>query len=414
VGDDDAAYCLSPAWIAALATEELQDPSFADHVFEQDVGPGVALACAMFDVAVVHDAEVHVTLVGRGAVDVAVRDRTLVRVLDQAPAGIAAPLSEGFERHAGIERPPEPGVKCPGPQPSGLPSGVSCRASLAAPCQLREAYPRLVLSLVLKRKVPVSEDVLTATFFGAFRLFSEPATLSAILALATRRDTVLVVPDFDKYDIELWPEHRSGEPDARIILRKGTAVVGRLLIEAKLGAEKSGMGAVSEDGTQGDQLARYLLAEAQDHPTPNVSLIYLTHHACCPRVELDASEAQFGHAGRDDLRGRLFWMSWRDVEACLHDLGDALPWSDLRAVFRHVSMYRFRGIPLDHLGSLDGRWAYPARRRQSRTYPGTTRLEPPSGAEWRYVRRAAQRSYSWPSAPRLHGEPKFYEGGSHG
>lgn len=272
-----------------------------------------------------------------------------------------------------------------------------------------------MLSLVLKRKVPVSEDVLTAAFFGAFRLFPEPAALSAILALATRSDTALVVPDFDTYDIELWPEHRGGEPDARILLRKGKAVVGRFVVEAKLGAEKSGTGALSEDMTQGDQLARYLLAEAQDHASANVALIYLTHHAWCPRAELDASEVQLGHAGRDNLRARLFWMSWRDVEARLHHLGGALPWSDVRAVFRRISMYRFRGMRHNHLGSLDGRWAYPTRSRAGRrTYPGTTRLEPSSGAEWRYVRRAERRSYAWPSAPQFHGEPKFYGGGSHG
>jgi hypothetical protein len=196
-------------------------------------------------------------------------------------------------------------------------------------------------------------------------------------------------------------------------MRQGSSVVGRFLIEAKLGAEKSGTGAVSEDGTQGDQLARYLLAEATDHPAANVCLIYLTHHACCPRAELEASDAQLRHAGRDDLCDRLFWMSWRDVEAGLTYLGDALPWNDLRAVFRHVSMYRFRAMRLDHVGSLDGRWAYPSRSDRDGLYPGTTRLGPLAGSQWRYIPRAQRRAYSWPSAPRLDVETEFY-GGSHG
>lgn len=271
-----------------------------------------------------------------------------------------------------------------------------------------------MLSLVLKRKVAVSEDVLTGAFFDAFRVFPQPAALGAILTLASRQGTALLVPDFDSYDIDLWPEHRSGEPDVRVVLRRGASVVGRFLIEAKLGAEKSGTGAVSEDGTQGDQLARYLLAEAEDHPSANVCLIYLTHHAWSPRAELAASEAQLGHAGRDDLCGRLFWMSWRDVEARLHDLGEGLIWRDLRAVFRHVSMYRFRGMHLDHLGTLNGHWAYPIRSRRSGLYPGATSLDPLSEARWRYVRRAARRDYPWPAAPRLCVVSRFYVGGTHG
>ncbi len=272
-----------------------------------------------------------------------------------------------------------------------------------------------MLSLLLKGKVPISEDVFSAAFFGAFRLLQKPGPLRAILALASRRGATLTVPDFDTYEIELWPAHRSGEPDARVLMYRRGHIVGRVIVEAKLGAEKSGTGVVSEDGTRGDQLARYLRGEAEDHPATAVWLIYLTHHAACPRVEVEASELHLsGRDGRDDLRDRLFWLSWRDVEAALHDLGDTLPWTELRAVFKLVSMHRFRGMRLEAVGRLDGHWAYPTRKKESRTYPGTSALKPPSETEWRYVRRAVRRPYAWPSTPRLHAEAEFYGGGSDG
>jgi hypothetical protein len=272
-----------------------------------------------------------------------------------------------------------------------------------------------VLSLVLKNKVTISEDVLTAAVFGAFRLFHEPAALASVLSLASRRGTTLDVPEFESYGIELWPQHHRGEPDARILLRHGGSVVARLLVEAKLGAEKSETGEVADDGTRGDQLARYLLAEAREHPDEDVSLVYITHHAGCPRADLDDSERQLAGANRADLSERLFWISWRDVEAVVGGLGPALPWGDLRAVFGRISMFRFQGMRLELVGPLAGRWAYPMRQRRGGAYPITARLLPLSGATWTYLRRAAGRRYAWPPIAPIRVRPEFYVGGcSHG
>ncbi len=106
-------------------------------------------------------------------------------------------------------------------------------------------------------------------------------------------------------------------------------------------------------------------------------------------ADLDDSERQLAGANRADLSERLFWISWRDVEAVVGGLGPALPWSDLRAVFGRISMFRFQGMRLELVGPLAGRWAYPMRQRRGGAYPITARLLPLSGATWTYLRRAA-------------------------
>jgi hypothetical protein len=274
---------------------------------------------------------------------------------------------------------------------------VSCGLS-ARRCTQASWYLLAVLSLALKGKISLSEDVLTAALFDAVRLFPNALALERILALARCDRKVFSPPAFDSYEIELWPVHRTGEPDVRVVLRKGAETVARLLIEVKLHSEKSGIGDVSPNRAQGDQLARYLIGEAEDFPTDDVALVYLTQHPCAPRADMDESATRLVKAGRADLAANLFWISWRDVGTVLQALPQSSPWSDLLVLLRRLSIYRFTGMTGTSLGSLASTWAYAARPAPIRSamYPITS-ASPNLGAYWSYRRSAKNGVYMWPS-----------------
>ena len=106
-----------------------------------------------------------------------------------------------------------------------------------------------MISLALRGKIALSEDVLTAALFDHLR---RTADLSLLRAMLSRSMPPVALPAFDRCEVQLWPRTDAGEPDVRIHLQRGTEIVATCLVEAKLGAGKSGEGEVSEDHASGD------------------------------------------------------------------------------------------------------------------------------------------------------------------
>lgn len=265
-----------------------------------------------------------------------------------------------------------------------------------------------VISLALKGKLPVTEDPLTAAFADLLRYEAQPELLRAILA----RCRPLVVgaasiPHFDSAHVELWPILAGREPDIRVELRLGGDAVTRLIVEAKLWAEKSGAGTIDCDARSGDQLGYYLKHEAERAPG-RVALLYLTHHGAMPIADLHASAVELRSGGGEALAEELFWLSWRDV----HDLLCAWPSrtrmiEDLVALLARVQMHRFKGVSERIvLGSIGAAAFYGGRRRQRCAVDLTT--SPGELSRWVYRPRRARRPYEWPSAPAL-SESSFFQ-----
>jgi hypothetical protein len=262
-------------------------------------------------------------------------------------------------------------------------------------------------SLALAGKLAVTEDALTASLLDALRYSaSAPLLQQLLIAGATPLVPGAVLPPFDRFDVEPWPQLRGREPDARLLLARNGAVVCRLLLEAKLGAAKSGGGAIDEDALSGDQLASYLHAESVHHRGEPVALLYLTHHAAMPREDLVGSAEQLGRAGRADLVPALFWTSWRDVEQRLRSLSHRPPWlEDLLALLGRARMRRFDGFDLrtPALVAAQGATFYEGKPRAGYPDPRTTPALGALSGGWSY-----QRCYF--AAAELHAllAPNFY------
>jgi hypothetical protein len=218
-------------------------------------------------------------------------------------------------------------------------------------------------SAALHGKVPITEDILTASFVDLVRVHDAHDLLRDLIEIASCADAdgklgnslAEVVPprSWNRFELQAWPRWSTGEPDLTVDLFCGDALTGRLVVEVKAGASKSG----DDEGApemsdlvnpdQGDQLARYLW-EAATEVAANVpvALIYLTHHAAAPRKELADSLAGLR---RRTVKAPIAWASWRDIEdrllprsaqatgAFCRDLNDAI------AVLRRAGLFRFRG-----------------------------------------------------------------------
>lgn len=274
-----------------------------------------------------------------------------------------------------------------------------------------------MISLVLRSKLAVTEDVLTAAVFDFIRRSPSRAVLIKQFlssSRATGSGGGVPIPDFESVTVELWPALSVGEPDVRVVLHHSAGRGARILFEAKLGASKSGEGPVSIADGSGDQLAKYLLAESDEFPNQDVFLVYLTHHAGFPMADIMGSGRALELFGRADLAGRLRWLSWRDVMGLLDGDEAAV---DVLEVLRRAKMFRFSGMKLETFpvaaplplfyGGVD--------RKKSRSatieYPGAAaahgRLLLDESARWSY-RRSARR-YSWRFMPPCAATPEFYE-----
>lgn len=214
------------------------------------------------------------------------------------------------------------------------------------------------------------------------------------------------MPAFDDFEVELWPNLGGREPDAWLDLRAGGRTVCRVIVEAKLGAGKSGFGAIDRDARSGDQLAYYLLEAVRTDAEPPCALLYLTHYGAMPRESLRESAIVLAqHSQGEDVR-RLLWLSWRDVhEVLVAKRSSSRQLADVCRLLDRVRMFRFRSIRLDEqlgrLGSPDfytepfrdpdraDRWQNPDEVMSSPGYPGGF--------------------YEWPTAPQLVGTAEFYK-----
>lgn len=197
-----------------------------------------------------------------------------------------------------------------------------------------------MLSLALRGKISITEDVVTAAVFDALAAGNDVGLWRRILA--TVQPGLPDIPDFDEIAVELWPKTAEGEPDVRVrLLRRATAVA-TIVVEAKLGAPKSGTGELLPTGTAGDQLARYLRGESKTET--NVFLLYLTHHLLPPKSDLQESISWLHQCECGNLADRLLWTSWRSVERELAVPGSPDVYCKVRNLLRKVRMFWFDGI----------------------------------------------------------------------
>ncbi len=267
-----------------------------------------------------------------------------------------------------------------------------------------------MISLVLSGKLSITEDPLTAAFADFVRYENRVDVLRSIFARATGLAPGAALPlDFDSFELDLWPILEGREPDIRVVLKAGGRPVARLIIEAKLGAEKSGAGEIDTEARSGDQLGYYLMHEARSatgHPT---ALLYLTHHGSMPKADLEESAKALRKAGHGDLTRALFWLSWQEVHGILAALASpSLMAADLLKVLEKVGMFRFSGIvarpPLPVLVA-------PAFYSSARPRVATTYFSHPRQlgtlTRWDYRGQIATRPYRWASPPHDLGEWTF-------
>lgn len=265
-----------------------------------------------------------------------------------------------------------------------------------------------MISLVLHGKIPESEDALTAAFFDAFRYTRDAKLLGRILSHAKLFEGSDALPAFDDFEVELWPSLGGKEPDAWLYLYARGKTVCRVIVEAKLGADKSSFGAIDRDARSGDQLAYYFLEAVRigaEHPC---ALLYLTHHGAMPRESLRESTRVLAQHSRGESVGRFFWLSWRDVHEVLveeHARSVSGPLADVCRLLERVRMFRFRSIRVEEqLGALGSPDFYAEPFRD------------PTRADWRQSPDRALSSpeylggfYEWPTAPQLVGTADFYK-----
>lgn len=262
-----------------------------------------------------------------------------------------------------------------------------------------------MLSAVLRGKLAISEDILTAAVFDAF---ASSEDVAAILDLVTESRGLTgspTPPACDAASIELWPRLSTGEPDVRITLWSDKRVTGTVLVEAKLGASKSGEGMTDggrdETPAVDDQLARYLIGQA--HLDPTCVLIYLTHHAVMPVEDLQASAACLDRLGRGELASRLYWLPWRDIERILARRVQAVAdYARVRDVLRRAQMWWFDGIRITTRLALAGPPAFYGATADRYAWPT---VAGPAATRWRY---ATSHTGGWPTPPTSLNPAIFY------
>jgi hypothetical protein len=262
-----------------------------------------------------------------------------------------------------------------------------------------------MLSVVLRGKLAITEDVLTAAVFDAF---ASSADVTAIRDLVTESRGLIGTPTLPAYDaatLELWPRLSTGEPDVRITLLSDQRVVGTVLVEAKLGASKSGQGMTDsgydEPPVVDDQLARYLIGQARLDPT--CVLIYLAHHATMPAEDLQASAACLGCLGRGDLASRLYWLPWRDVERIIaRRMQEGADYGRVRDVLRRAEMWWFDGMRITTRLALAGSPAFYGAGPDQYRWPT---VAGPARPRWRY---ATSHTDDWPTPPTALNPASFY------
>jgi hypothetical protein len=244
-----------------------------------------------------------------------------------------------------------------------------------------------VITLALCGRISIGEDVVTASLTDALRY--SPALLAQTLLRKARPFSRRSLPAFDRLAIEPWPSLGGREPDSRWLLYRGADLVSRLVVEAKLGAPKTGEGEVDEEQRSGDQLAYYMSVEQREHPGERVSALYLTHHAALPVADLRESAEYLQKAGAGQLADELFWLSWRDVQGLLETMKESQPCLDVAELLRRVHMFRFQSVDLEPRLARAGTATFyngGAPPERLSITPSET-LEPFKSMPWMYRRR---------------------------
>jgi hypothetical protein len=227
-----------------------------------------------------------------------------------------------------------------------------------------------------------AEDLLTSTAFQLLRYLPLDVGLFAVLRrvravesdgrTSTQSPLWLKLEGTTEAKYEFWLHWgKYGEPDVVVTLFAGTIPVGRLVIEVKLDAGKSGEADEEEEESgeeaetaSADQLAKYWQGLNVQVGSPALGVVYLTSHAVPPAEELAASlKSQPG--------GWLGWLSWRDVWSAVRNCAE-LPARDLTAILVAKRLKGFDGshavLPKPPLPA-SGRFWFQQRTRWFRTAP---------------------------------------------
>jgi hypothetical protein len=200
-----------------------------------------------------------------------------------------------------------------------------------------------------------AEDLLTSTAFQLLRYLPLEVGLFAVLRRVRAVDkdgrVTTALPSWLKLEgvtraaYDPWPPWGAhGYPDMVVELFAGEDSIGRMVIEVKLDAGKSGS-ADNDDEETGeevetavadpDQLRKYWQG-LQRHGTAALGVVYLTAHAVPPAEELATSVAR-------EPGDWLGWLSWRDVWAAVRTR-DELPARDLTAILAAKGLKGFDGF----------------------------------------------------------------------
>lgn len=204
-----------------------------------------------------------------------------------------------------------------------------------------------------------AEDLLTSTAFQLLRYLPLDAGLLAVLkrvrAVGNSGRVTTALPSWLKLDgvtdaiYDPWPHWgKHGTPDMVVELFAGSRSLGRLVVEVKLDAGKSG--AADEDEETGeeiemdiadpDQLRKYWQGLRAQNGSRALGVVYLTAHAIPPVEELAASVARPLEDAPSDWLG---WLSWRDVWAVLRTRTE-LPARDLTDILAAKGLKGFDGF----------------------------------------------------------------------
>jgi hypothetical protein len=240
----------------------------------------------------------------------------------------------------------------------------------------------------LRGKVPSElqddEDLLTSAVFGLLQYVPPSIFWPAVLMRAKSskgkpfikrcKELGADVSDYDKVNAYFWPGHKKfGEPDLLLVFSGGDQRPLCFIIEAKLGANKSGR-------EEQDQLNRYLtviedsrwLGKVTGSQAPVVlpGLIYLTPRAAWLELH-DSIKHAPNHLA---AQSKLFLLQWQDI---LEVAREVFPQVDepQRSMLSHIADFLehrglayFRGfsrLPLEDITAIQIDFYSPAKPRFS-------------------------------------------------
>jgi|GEM_PF-3296091 hypothetical protein len=184
-------------------------------------------------------------------------------------------------------------------------------------------------SIILRRKISIQEDFLTAALADILTDFDDISLLRNILKSCgsigsggqINLHRQLPIADGVSYEIELWPYWGNiGEPDMVIWLKNGNnKEIAGVVVEVKYEASKSGEDTEEEPKLR-DQLGRY--AQGLDNLLSTEAdriVIYLTATSFPPLEELARSWKAISQKTTLDPSRVLGWISWRDIDRIFSD-----------------------------------------------------------------------------------------------